>query len=178
MIPIKTLFQHLARPEVTEVAMVSGRHPFARVGGALEVLDTDVLSTDDILQILSDDGRFSAIFNAAATASTPQSDDHPGCATTTINVLEALAGDKYDRYHVLDTLMPSFVTPMDGGTGPSPIEIIMDTISDVNRIDASSEHPLDAEDYRAVWRTMNEFMSDDTRGLEQFYHIMQNRPRE
>jgi twitching motility protein PilT len=56
MIPLKTLFQHLARPEVTEVAMVSGRHPFARVSGSLEVLDADVLTSDDILQLLFNAG--------------------------------------------------------------------------------------------------------------------------
>ncbi len=56
MIPLKTLYQHLARPDVTEVAMVSGRHPFARVGGSLEVLDADVLTSDDILQLLFNAG--------------------------------------------------------------------------------------------------------------------------
>jgi twitching motility protein PilT len=56
MIPLKTIYQHLARPEVTEVAMVSGRHPFARVGASLEVLDTDVVSSDDILQLLFNAG--------------------------------------------------------------------------------------------------------------------------
>jgi hypothetical protein len=144
-----------------------------------DAFQSSLASFDDLLQILSDDGRFSAIFNAAATASDPQADKGgPGCATTAINALEALAGDEYDRYHVLDTIMPALVTPIDGGTGPSPIEIMMDTISDVNRLDAQSEKPLATEDYRAVWRTMNEFMTDKTRGLEQFYHIIQNRPSE
>jgi hypothetical protein len=144
-----------------------------------DAFQSSLASFADILQLLSDDGRFSAIFNAAATASDPQGDkDGPGCATTTIDALDVLAGDEYDRYHVLDTIMPALVTPIDGGTGSSPIEIMMDTISDVNRIDAESGKPLDSEDYRAVWRTMNGFMTDKTRGLEQFYHIIQNRPSE
>jgi hypothetical protein len=131
----------------------------------------------DFLQILSDDGRFAPIFNAAATASDPESDKAgPGCADTAINVLEALSGDDYDTYHVLDTVLPALVTPVGGAR--SPIEVVMDTIADVNRVDASQSTPLDANDYRAVWTTMNQFMSNDTRGLEQLYTIMQSRPTE
>ncbi|HVY48575.1 MAG TPA: hypothetical protein VHB21_21950, partial [Minicystis sp.] len=142
-----------------------------------DAFQSSLASFGDILQILEDDGRFAPIFNAAATASAPEGDKSgPGCATTTINVLEALSGDQYDRYHVLDTVLPAIVTPVDGGV--SPIEVFMDTIADVNRIDASAGGPLAAEDYRAVWRTMNGFMTDKTRGLEQFYTIIQNRPRE
>jgi hypothetical protein len=104
--------------------------------------------------------------------------DGPGAADTTIKVLKALSSDKFDPYHVMDHVLPAVVTPMDDGSNLSPIEILMDVIADVNRIDASAQGPLDAEDYRAVWRTMNDFMTDDTRGLEQFYTIIQNRPRE
>ena len=79
----------------------------------------------------------SAHLPAAATAGDP-GDDRPGRrADTTIKVLKALTDDEYDRYHVLDHVLPNLVTPMDDGR-LSPIEVFMDIIADVNRIDAAS----------------------------------------
>ena len=144
-----------------------------------DALQSTLASLSDILQLLADDGNFSPIFNAASTASSPAADkDGPGAADTTIKVLKALTGDEYDRYHILDTVLPALVTPMDGGKGASPIEIFMDTIADVNRIDAADKNPLDTEDYRAILGTVHDFMTSETRGLEQFYTIMAKRPRE
>jgi hypothetical protein len=144
-----------------------------------DALQGMLASLSDILQILSDDGNFSPIFNAISTISNPAGDkDGPGAADTTIKVLKALTGDEYDRYHVLDHVLPALVTPLDGDKSPSPIEIFMDTIADVNRLDASKPDPLDTEDYKAIMGTMNSFMTNETRGLEQFYTIIQKRPRE
>lgn len=143
-----------------------------------EALQSTLASLSDIVQLLADDGNFSPIFNAAATAASPGADkDGPGAADTTIKVLEALTGDEYDRYHLLDTVLPALVTPMDGGKSASPIEVFMDTIAEVNRIDAAGKSPLDTEDYRAIYGTVRDFMTSETRGLEQFYTIMAKRPR-
>lgn len=144
-----------------------------------DALQSTLASLSDILQLLADDGNFSPIFNAAATAASPAADkDGPGAADTTLKVLKALTGDEYDRYHILDTVLPALVTPMDGGKGASPIEIFMDTIADVNRLDANDESPLDTGDYKAILGTVHDFMTSETRGLEQFYTIMAKRPRE
>ena len=144
-----------------------------------EALQGTLASLSDVLQILADDGNFSPIFNAASTASSPAADkDGPGAADTTLKVLKALTGEDYDRYHILDTVLPALVTPMDGGKGASPIEIFMDTIAEVNRIDADQKSPLDTEDYQAILGTVHDFMTSETRGLEQFYTIMAKRPRE
>lgn len=143
-----------------------------------DALQSTLASLSDIVQLLGDDGNFSPIFNAAATAASPGADrDGPGAADTTLEVLKALTGDEHDRYHLLDTVLPALVTPMDGGKGASPIEIFMDTVADVNRIDAAAESPLDTEDYRAIFGTVSDFMTSETRGLEQFYTIMAKRPR-
>ena len=144
-----------------------------------EALQGTLASLSDILQLLSDDGNFAPIFNAASTAASPAADKGgPGAADTTLKVLKALTGDDYDRYHILDTVLPALVTPMDGGKGASPIEIFMDTIADVNRLDANDESPLDTGDYKAILGTVHDFMTSETRGLEQFYTIMAKRPRE
>jgi hypothetical protein len=67
---------------------------------------------------------------------------------------------------------------MDEGAGLSPIEVFIDTIAEVNRIDASSGEPLTAEDYGNMMGSVRDFFTDEHRGLEQFYYIVQRRPRE
>jgi twitching motility protein PilT len=52
MIALKPLLSHLMRPGVAEVSIQTGKRPAARVGGALEDVDQQVLSGDDVLQIL------------------------------------------------------------------------------------------------------------------------------
>jgi hypothetical protein len=141
-----------------------------------EELQATLASMVDILQILSNDDNLTPIFQAISNVATPESDEHPGVADTTIKTLKALTGDEHDRYHVLDTILPRLVTPMDGGAGPAPIEVFIDAIADVHRIDASSQDALSADDYRAVMRSVGDFLTSETRGMEQFYFIVQHRP--
>jgi hypothetical protein len=150
----------------------------ANLAGAEDPLSATMASMVDILQLLSNDDNLAPIFNSVANAANPESDQRPGMADTTIKVLTALTDDRYDRYHVLDHILPAIVTPMDGGGSPSPIEIIFDTLADVHRIDASSNEPLTPDDYATILRSVREFLSSETRGMEQFYSIVQNRPRE
>ncbi len=49
---IESLLRNLAREEVTEVAVVSGRLPCARVGGSLDPIDDEPPSADRILEML------------------------------------------------------------------------------------------------------------------------------
>jgi hypothetical protein len=152
----------------------------AASSGDGDALQSTLASLTDLVQVLQDDGNLSPLFTASATAASPAADRDggPGAADRALLVLKALTGDDYDRYHVLDTVLPALVTPMDGGKSASPIEVFMDTIADVNRLDADKGDPLDTEDYRAILGTVHDFMTSDTRGLEQFYTIMAKRPRE
>jgi hypothetical protein len=144
-----------------------------------DALQSALASMSDLVQVLGADGELSPIFRAIAGAAAAGDDpEGAGVGDTTVKVLKALTGDEYDKYHVLDHLLPALVTPMDGGQGLSPIEVFMDVIADVNRIDAASDAPLVAEDYKAVMSTMHEFMGSKTRGMEQLYTIVQKRPRE
>ena len=152
----------------------------------------------DILQIIAADDYFSPIFNAAAEAASPAGDldlaqlfeqisnavgldygsiSGAGAADRTLRVLKAMSSDEYDRYHVLDYVLPGLVTPIDGGQGLTPVEIVMEAIADVNRIDADTLSLLDAEDFRAVFRTVDEFFTSETRGFEQLYYIVEHRKR-
>lgn len=144
-----------------------------------QALQGALASLADVLQTIADDRTLSPILLAAAGAAAPASDPNgPGAADLTIKVLKALTDDGVDRYHVMDHVLPNLVTPMDDGTNLSPIEIFMDVIADVNRIDASDSGPMAPDDYQGVMSTMNGFMLDKTRGLEQLYTIIQQRPKQ
>lgn len=144
-----------------------------------DALQSALASMADLVQVLGADSEMSPIFRSVAGAAGAADDpEGAGVGDTTVKVLKALTSDEYDRYHVLDHVLPALVTPMDGGKGLSPIEVFMDVIADVNRIDAASPAPLVAEDYKAVMGTVHSFMASETRGLEQLYTIVQNRPRE
>ncbi|MDI1451973.1 PilT/PilU family type 4a pilus ATPase [Polyangium sp. 6x1] len=53
---LKALLENLLRPDVTEVALATGRNPCVKVGGVYEIIDRKILSTDDILQLLTTAG--------------------------------------------------------------------------------------------------------------------------
>ena len=138
----------------------------------------------DAVQILSNDDIFTPILHAGAVALNPA--DPPlqaGFADTGLKAMKALTDDKYDRYHVLDKVLPWLVTPIEEKGVPeafrrAPIQIFLDAIADVNRLDASSTEPLKPEDYKQMFTTARDLMLDDRRGLEQFYSIVKNRPHE
>ena len=78
--------------------------------------------------------------------------------------------------HLILKLDPALVTPM--ADGRTPIDVFLDAFADVNRTEAGSGAPLTAEDYRQLLVTARDFLTDETRGLEQIYAIIENRARE
>lgn len=147
-----------------------------------DALQGTLASVNDLLQVLSDDENLAPVLKAASVAASAKNDpDGAGCAERTIAVLKALVDDEYDRYHVMDVALPNLVRPLtndDGDViGASPMEIIMDAIADVHRIDASSRAPNQADDYESIMGTVRDFLTDDTRGFEQFYTIIRKRPK-
>lgn len=133
----------------------------------------------DLLQVLVDDRTLTPILQAGAPGMSPDRDPAgAGAASAGIQVLKAIVDDKYDPYHVMDHVLPLLVSPMDDGRGLAPIEIFMDVIADVNRVDAADTGPMASDDYQGVMSTMTGFMTDQTRGLEQLYTIIQRRPKQ
>lgn len=151
-------------------------------GGNDDGLQATLASFVDLLQILQDDGDLSPIFRAVAPALSPADDpEGQGAADAMVGVLQALTDDQFDPYHVMDHVLPAAVTPMDNGNDRAPIEIFIDAVTDIHRIDADAEagdHPLGADDYKTIYSSVSEFMTNKTRGLEQFYTIVQNRAKQ
>lgn len=145
-------------------------------------LQGTLASFADVLQVLQADGELSPILRAMAPAAGPADDpDGQGAGDAMIRVLMALTDDEYDPYHVMDHVLRAAVTPMDEGKDRAPLEVFIDAITDIHRIDAeveASENPLAVPDYGTIFSSVGGFLTSETRGLEQFYFIVQNRPRE
>jgi hypothetical protein len=56
-----------------------------------------------------------------------------------------------------------------GGKKQSVLQIFLDAIADVNRVDAADGAPMDANDYAHVFKNVHELLSDPKSGLEQLY---------
>jgi len=84
--------------------------------------------------------------------------------------------NEVDPNQVLATVLGKLVTPIKDGDfkGQSPLEMIIDVIADVNRIDPSEEYDgtLQQKDYASVSKNVVEFLVDPQRGLEQFYEVI------
>lgn len=145
-----------------------------------EALEGTLSSLGDVLQVLLADKEIEPILNAVSAAAQPENAaGAKGTLPATLQLLKALTSDEYDKYHVMDKVLPNLVKPMNGGKGPTPLEIIMDTVAEVDRIDASMPTaPQLPTDYEAIFRATRDFLTSDTRGLEQIYTIVQKRPRE
>lgn len=145
-----------------------------------QALEATLSSIADSLQVLLADKEIESILNAVSAAAEPENaDGTKGTLPATLQLLKALTTDEYDKYHVMDHVLPNLVEPMNGGKGPAPLEVIMDTVAEVSRIDATvPTAPLLPADYETIFRATRDFLTSDTRGLEQIYTIVQKRPRE
>lgn len=145
-----------------------------------QALESTLSSMADSLQVLLADKELEAILNAASAAAEAENvAGAKGTVPATLQLLKALTTDEYDKFHVMDHVLPNLVKPMQGGRGPTPLEIIMDTVAEVSRIDAAvPTAPLLPADYETIFRAARDFLTSDTRGLEQIYTIVQKRPRE
>jgi hypothetical protein len=78
----------------------------------------------------------------------------------------------------LAKLLRNAVLPMDGDlSGKSPLEVLIDLIADVNRLDPTKDTSvtLSAEDNQNVFVELLAFLSDPDVGLERLYQVIENR---
>ena len=157
----------------------------------LEVVEDDetmrkvLASAVDVILVLRDGQTLPPIFNVLSSLSTPEDDpDVPGSADITLQLLNVLSRDAdesigpedplvFDRYHVLDHVLANLVKPIDENKpSETALEVLVDVAADVHRLDCTSEEPLTAEDYRVISDSVHEFLTDETRGMEQIYEVV------
>ena len=75
-------------------------------------------------------------------------------------------------------MLEKSVTPVAlDGRSLTPIEVVLETIADVNRAAPEEAGSLDAQDYGSVASEVGDFLQNEERGLEQFYAIVRNATR-
>ncbi len=154
-----------------------------------DVRHATLTSLVDLLQLLGDDTKMPALYWTGAVGAEPGTSATPGLVDRLLELLRVTTAETsvngvvqpnaFDRTRMLDRLLKNLVTPMDAdvATSATPLEVLLDALAEVNRFDASADQdsPLTAEDYRLVFGTVRDFMTSETRGLEQFYKIIQER---
>jgi hypothetical protein len=180
------LLQYLASPGVLDSV------------GQTESLTELLSSTHDILQVLEDDQNlFVPVYQVFSSAFVPPQIATDGRALTdsTTALLTRIAGravdangteicaNELDPNEVVSIALSHLVTPMPlanctaSGKSPcigeTPLEVILDTIADVNRApDSTSSELLRPTDYANISSELKSFFLDPQRGLEQFYAIV------
>jgi hypothetical protein len=149
-------------------------------------------SADDLVQVMRDDANLVPLYHVLAAAAVPSQTDaqgnvQEGVIDASTALLSRVAGRAFDASGteicareldpnaVLNVALAHLVTPMTGPGGqPSetPLEVILDAISDVNRASPGAASKLDGQDYANVANELSEFLLDDQRGMEQFYEIV------
>ena len=132
-------------------------------------------SMGDLSQLAVADGEFAPLMRALAAAANPANDPRgAGALDRGIQLLGSMTNPEYDRYLVLEAVLPKLVTPIDGGAGRSPLEIAVVALADIHREDASLDTPLSSRDYAFFIETIRKALVDKTRGFEQLYAIVNN----
>jgi hypothetical protein len=165
-----------------------------------DALAATLASSTDLVQVLADDQNLVPFLHALAPAMSPvpqpATDGRTAATKSLIDAQLSLLGkvsgkymnDKgeeicsreYDPNQVLPLVLQNLVTPLTvkGYENQTPLDILMDVVADLNRVAPEQPKPrLDEADYKSVADAVVDFLSNNTRGLEQFYAIVRNSSR-
>jgi hypothetical protein len=161
-----------------------------------DALQSILASTNDVLQLLRDDENLLPLFKVLAAAVDGSKYDKKGriveksLVDAQMSLLARLSGkyhdadgkeicrNEVDPNQLLAVVLGKLVTPIkdDDFKGETPLEVIIDVVADVNRVDPTQpyEGTLKQEDYASVGENVVDFLTSKERGLEQFYEIVKN----
>ena len=144
----------------------------------------------DMLQVLEDDTNLTPFEQILARAMAPPVTDDNGNVVqrsladagmralvkifevdTTKGADGGTCSTERDPNRAIAFLLQGLLTPM-SSSELAPLDVVMDSIADVNRADPSLTTKLDGADYGNIANEMSEFCLDTTRGLEQFYAVI------
>jgi hypothetical protein len=159
-----------------------------------DALASLLATTDDVVQAMNDDTNLVPIYNAVMSeALKPSLTDskgeivQKGMVDAQLALLARISGKSFDASgteicskeldpdQILQLALGKLVTPMTDATGnptQTPLDVILDTIADVNRASPGQTTKLDGSDYGNISNEVSEFLLDPQRGLEQFYAIV------
>jgi hypothetical protein len=158
-----------------------------------DAIDSTLLAATDMLQLFEDTPNTAPVMRFLARGIAPNAlevasgsalelDVENGAVEKALMLLrevKKLDTAKAGEQSTLTRLLHELVREL-GPAGETPLEVILDTIAEVNRAapGADSGAPLDAADLRAVLRESRDFLSSERHGLERLYDIIQARELE
>jgi hypothetical protein len=158
-----------------------------------DALPTMLASASDLIQLMKSDADTVPMLHVLAEAAAgPQKDAQGNVVQSSMMdsqsaLLARVALRAYDKDHqevcsreidpnqVLNIALGNLVTPLPGKGGKptkTPLEVIMDVIADVNRVDPVRTEKLASADYASITSQVTDFLLNKERGLEQFYEIV------
>jgi len=161
-----------------------------------DALASVLASANDVIQVLSDDENLVPLYKVLAAAVDGSKYDDKGklveksLVDAQMALLARVSGKYYDAdgteicakevdpNQVLAIMLGKLVTPIKDGDlkDQTPLEVIIDVIADVNRVDPTEEYDgtLKQEDYASIGEHVVDFLTNKERGLEQFYEVIRN----
>ncbi|MDB4946620.1 MAG: hypothetical protein JWP97_6154 [Labilithrix sp.] len=164
-----------------------------------DALASVLASSNDVVQMLRDEENLVPLFHVLASTMDRSKVDDKGRVTekslvdAQMALLARLSGKYFDKEgleickreidpnQVLTAALANLVTPIKDGdfNGQSPLEVIIDVIADVNRVDPTQKYEgtLARSDYGSVGENVVDFLTNKQRGLEQFYEVIRTGTR-
>jgi hypothetical protein len=159
-----------------------------------DALASMLASSNDLVQLMRDEDNLIPLFHVVASAMDASVKDDAGHVTkkSLVDAQMALLARVSGRYfdaggkeicrreidpnQVLAVALGNLVTPINdqGFKGQTPLEVVIDVIADVNRVDPTQpyEGTLARSDYGIVSENVVDFLTNRERGLEQFYEVI------
>jgi hypothetical protein len=136
----------------------------------------------DLLQVLEDDRNIVPLLHALSGALAPNArslvagtrgepDVEGSVGYDALTLLREVRG--FDRDRTLRDLLGNLVQLR--GDETTPLEVILDVASDVNRAEPGAGGSYEPPDYRALYAQMTGFLDDSERGVERLYDVVQAR---
>ncbi len=148
---------------------------------ANDSFDTMITSSADLLQVLDDDTNIVPLLQVLSEAIAPGARDAAASGGTL--ELDGSALDEtllllrevnlIDDRRALTSMLQNLVTLTPDNE--TPLEAIIDVVAEVNRIDPGAGTTFSADDHREAMTSAEDFLSNEFRGLERIYSVIQNR---
>ncbi len=137
----------------------------------------------DMLMVLDDDRNIVPLMHALSDSMAPNvqdviaSDGDLDIDNSTVHQSLLLIRDiqGVDDQHTLHTVLSNVVSVPDSGDPVTPLETILDVISEVNRATPNEGGSLGADDYRSVFGQVTDYMTNEFNGLERLTAVVQQR---
>ena len=130
-------------------------------------LDNVLAAGVDVAQVIDDRANVRPLLRALAPVLTPDQ----GVLAKGLVFLDH--AQELDDTAVLPRLLAGLVK--ERASGETPVEALLDIASEVNRAAPGAGSALADGDFAAIFATVADFFTDETRGLERLYALVENR---